>query len=77
LVGHIIFNNELPAAQAQSLEQELMQIFGGPKSINPSTPLRNLVQGIAESNPQFVDLEFAAGDDLLIEALRRIGMIGR
>lgn len=77
LVGEVLFNNNLPAAQAQSLEQELMQMLGGPKSVNPSTSLRNKIQGIGEGNPNFIDLEFAADDALVIEALRRAGLLGR
>jgi Pretoxin HINT domain len=77
LVGEILFNNDLPAAQAMSLEQELMQALGGPKSVNPGTALRNKVQSLGESNQNFVELEFAADDDLVIEALRRAGIIGR
>jgi hypothetical protein len=53
-----------------------MQMFGGPRSTNPATQLRNLNQGIAESNPAFIDLEFAAADDLAIKALRRLGLGG-
>ena len=77
LIGEILFNNNLPAAQAQSLENELMNMFGGPNSINPGTSLRNKIQGIAEGNPNFLNLEFAAGDDLVIEALRRLGKLPR
>lgn len=76
LVGEILFDNNLPAAQARSLEQELMQSLGGPKSVNPNSPLRNMFQGLAEDNPGFVDLEFAADDELFIEALRRAGVLG-
>ncbi len=77
LIGEILFNNNLPADQAISLEQELMQMLGGPRSVNPSTTLRNLYQGIAESNSNFLQLEFAADDELVIEALRRAGLLGR
>lgn len=77
LVGEVLFNNNLPAAQAKSLEQELMQMLGGPKSVNPSTSLRNKIQGIGEGNPNFIDLEFAADDALVIEALQRAGLLGR
>jgi hypothetical protein len=76
LVGEILFNNNLTAAQAQSLENELMHILGGPKSINPGTPLLNKVQGIGERNPNFLNLEFAADDELVIEALKRAGLLG-
>jgi hypothetical protein len=75
LVGEILFNNNLPANQARSLEQELMQMLGGPKSTNPSSPLRNKIQGIGEGNPQFLELEFAADDALVIETLRRAGLL--
>lgn len=71
LKGQILFNNNLPFDQAYSLENELINMFGGPRSINPSTQLRNDKQGIAESNSGFVDNEFAANDELVIEALRR------
>ena len=77
LVGEILFNNNLPAAQAKSLEQELMQMLGGARSVNPSTSLRNKIQGIGEGNPNFLDLEFAADHELVIEALRRAGLLGR
>ncbi|MCC6698921.1 MAG: hypothetical protein IT365_25080 [Candidatus Hydrogenedentes bacterium] len=77
LVGEILFNNNLPAAQAQSLEQELIHMLGGPKSVNPGTSLRNKIQGIGEGNPSFLQLEFAADDHLVIEALRRAGLLGR
>jgi hypothetical protein len=78
LVGEILFNNNLSAAEAQSLEHELMQMLGGPKSISPGTPLRNMVQGVGESsNPNFLELEFAADDELVIEALRHAGILGR
>jgi hypothetical protein len=77
LVGEILFNNNLSAAQAQSLENELIQMFGGPKSVNPVTPLRNLIQGVGEANPNFLQLEFAADDDLVVEALQRAGLLGR
>jgi hypothetical protein len=77
LVGQILFDNNLPAAKARSLEQELQQMLGGPKSTNPSTRLRNKIQGIGESNPKFVELEFAAEDALVIEALRRAGFLPR
>lgn len=77
LVGEILFNNNLPAAQAPRLEQELMQMLGGPRSVKPSTSLRNKIQGIGEGNPNFLDLEFAADHELVIEALRRAGLLGR
>jgi len=77
LVGEILFNNNLLAEQAKSLEQELMHMLGGPKSVNPSTSLRNKIQGIGESNPSFLNLEFAADDELVIEALRRAGILER
>ena len=77
LIGEILFDNSLSAAQAQSLEQELMQLFGGPKSINPGTQLRNKIQGIGESNSNFLQLEFAADDELVIEALRRAKELSR
>jgi RHS repeat-associated protein len=77
LVGEILFNNNIPANQARSLEQELMQNLGGPRSTNPTTPLRNSIQGIAESNPEFLELEFAADDALVIEAFRRAGVLPR
>jgi hypothetical protein len=77
LVGEILFDNNLPAAQAESLEHELMQMLGGPKSVDPSTALRNKIQGIAENNATFVEKEFAAGDELVIEALRRAGLLPR
>ena len=68
LVGEILFNNNLPAEQAISLEHEVMQVLGGPKSINPATTLRNQIQSIAERNPNFTQTEFAADDGLVIEA---------
>ena len=74
-MGEVLFNNNLPAAQAKSLEQEMMQMLGGPKSTNSSTTLRNKIQGIGESSPQFLELEFAADDALVIEALRRAGLL--
>jgi hypothetical protein len=76
LVGDILFDNNLPAGQAKSLEQELMQMLGGPQSVNPSTPLRNLIQSIGESNSQYASKEFAASDSLVFEALRRAGALG-
>jgi hypothetical protein len=75
LDGEILFNNNLSAPQAQSLEQELMHVLGGPKSINPATTLRNQIQGIAESNPNFLQREFAADDELFFEALRRVKLL--
>ena len=67
-----------PAAQAQSLEQELMHMLGGPRSVNSATRLRNGIQGIGEAtNRNFLELEFAANDELVIEALRRAGLLGR
>lgn len=60
-----------------SLEQELMQMLGGPRSTNPSTTLRNSIQGIAESNRDFLNLEFAADTELVIEALRRARLMPR
>ena len=77
LVGEIIFNNNLPAAKAVSLENELIHMLGGPKSINRSTSLRNKIQSLGEGNPNFIELEFAADDELVIEALRRAGLLGR
>ena len=77
LVGEILFNNNLPAAKAMSLEQEMTQMLGGPKSTNPSTTLRNKIQGIGEGNPNFTELEFAADTPLVIEALRRAGLLPR
>jgi hypothetical protein len=54
-----------------------MHMLGGPKSVNPGTPLRNKIQGIGEGNPNFLQLEFAADDELVFEALRRAGLLGR
>jgi len=75
LIGQILFNNNLTARQAISLEQDLMQLLGGAKSVNPGTGLRNTIQGLAESNSRFTKQEFAADDGLVIEALRRAGII--
>src|SRR6185312_2808746 len=75
LVGQILFNNNLQAEQATSLENELQQVLGGPKSANPATSLRNEIQGLGQDNPDFIDLEFSAGDDLFIEALIRAGVL--
>jgi hypothetical protein len=75
LIGQILFNNNLSAGTAVSLEQELMQAFGGPRSVNPSTCLRNKFQALGESNSGFTKLEFEADDGLVIEALRRAGLI--
>jgi hypothetical protein len=78
LKGEILFENNLPEAQAISLEHEMQQMLGGPKSINPSTTLRNKIQGIGESsNPNFIEREFAADTPLVIEALRRAGLLPR
>ncbi len=75
LVGQILFNNNLSARRAISLEQELQQLLGGVRSTNPETPLRNLIQGLGERNPNFLRTEFAASDGLVIEALRRAKII--
>jgi hypothetical protein len=77
LTGQILFNNNLSAAEAISLEQELQQLLGGVKSTNSQTSLRNQIQALGEGNPQFTHLEFAASDSLVIEALQRAGVIGR
>jgi hypothetical protein len=69
--------NTLTDCEARSLENELMHALGGPRSINPNSPLRNEIQGVAEGNPRFLELEFAASTDLLIDALRRAGLMGR
>jgi len=71
LIGEILFNNNLADQLAQSLEFELMNMLGGPISVNPNTSLRNKIQVFAESNPDFLRKEFAADDGLVIEALRR------
>lgn len=75
MVGEVLFDNNLPAEQAISLEQELMQALGGPKSVNPNTPLRNKKQGIGENYENFINLEFAADDDLFVETLRRAQLL--
>lgn len=54
-----------------------MQMLGGPVSTNSGTALLNRIQSVAESNPEFLWLEFAAHDGLVIEALRRAGLLGR
>jgi hypothetical protein len=77
LVGNILFNNNLRAAQAVSLENELINLLGGSRSVNPRTSLRNKIQGVGEGNPDFLRLEFAADDELVFEALRRAGILGR
>ncbi|MFM7162028.1 MAG: hypothetical protein ACKO3P_16875, partial [Planctomycetaceae bacterium] len=77
LVGEVLFNNNLSAYHAQSLENELMHMLGGPKSINPATCLRNKIEGIGEGHPYFLILEFSAGDELVLEALRRAGLLER
>jgi hypothetical protein len=69
--------SNLSADEARRLEQDLMQLLGGPRSTASSPSLRNRIQGVAESNPDFLRLEFAADDDLLIEALRRAGILRR
>ncbi|MCA9078376.1 MAG: putative Ig domain-containing protein [Planctomycetaceae bacterium] len=75
LEPRILFNNNLPSDQAVSLEQELMHMLGGPRSVNRHTPLRNGRQGIAESYPAYLPLEFAADTGLVVEALSRAGVM--
>lgn len=64
------------AAEAVSLENEVMHLLGGPRSINPATQLRNQIQALGEGNADFIPLEFAADDGMVIEALRRAGLLG-
>ncbi|MFO1004164.1 MAG: polymorphic toxin-type HINT domain-containing protein, partial [Planctomycetaceae bacterium] len=72
LIPITLFDNNLPERKAISLEHELINVYGGAKSINGGTQLRNKRQEIAEMNARFLDLEFEAEDELLIEALQRI-----
>lgn len=51
-----------------SLRSSLMSIF--------FTRIRE-VQEISERNARFIELEFAADDELVTEALRRTGLIKR
>jgi hypothetical protein len=75
LVAEILWSNNLPMPQAVSLERELMHLLGGPRSLRPNTVLRNQIDSLSPSNPNHVDWEFAADDALLIETLRRAGLL--
>lgn len=39
-----------------------MEMLESPLSINRASPLLNVIQGVAETNPNFLSLEFVADD---------------
>ena len=63
-----------PKFHAMSLERELTHLLGGPRSLRPDSILRNKIEPFSVEHPAFLNLEFSAGDDLLIETLKRAGL---
>ncbi len=73
LIGEILFTNNLTKAQAKGLEQALIDHYGGALSQDPETPLLNKIRSYSQENPNAGNYKDAATQELLKEALKRIG----